>query len=222
QTFLKELYVEVLNYVYEQINEDSSSSSWIRLAMSGKGVLKEAIDKILRNRYGDRFVVANPFDERSVDEAIANGYHIVNGREMSKEEWSNVKEYDLMPSSSDLFGTNFTNAPTIEPNDKQRKVAELSKKIAQRLMNVSIGVSFVKGGNNMVVAQYGNRHLTFNVSRLNNGFFDIPVHERTIDLILHELGHEAGHHTEDSYHKLITELGAKLTMVALEEPQFFN
>ena len=72
-----------------------------------------------------------------------------------------------------------------------------------------------------VVAQYGGRHLTFNVSRLN-GFFNEPLHHRTLDLILHELGHEAGHHIEESYHKLITELGAKLTMLALKEPDFFR
>ena len=140
----------------------------------------------------------------------------------SKEEWSNIKENNLMESSSDLFGTNFTNAPRIEPNNKQLKVADLSKKIAKELMDIKIDVVFVKGGNNMVVAQYGNRCLTFNVSRLNNGFFDIPVSQATLDLILHELGHEAGNHTEDSYHKLITELGAKLTLLALNKPEFFE
>jgi len=222
QTFLKELYVEILNNVYEYINEDSCSMAWIRLAMSGKGILKEAVDKVLKNRYGDKFVVANPFDKRSVDEAISNGYHVIQGMEMSKEEWGNIKEHGSILSSSELFGTNSVNAPSIEPNEKQRKVADFSKRIARRLMNVDISVSFVEGGFSMVVAQYGNKNLTFNVSRLNNGFFDVPVHERTIDLILHELGHEAGCHTEDSYHRLITELGAKLTVLALKEPEFFT
>ena len=222
QTFIKELYVQVLNNVYEDIEEDSSSKSWIRLAMSGKGVLSEAIDKILKNRYGEKFVVANPFDRNSIDEAIAHGYRVIQGNEMSKEEWTNIKDNNLMASSSDLFGTNFTNAPIIEPDEKQLKVAELSKKIAKELMNINISVSFVKGGHNMVVAQYGGKHLTFNVSRLNNGFFDIPVSQNTLNLILHELGHEAGNHTEDSYHELITQLGAKLTLIALNKPKFFN
>lgn len=222
QTFIKELYVQVLNNVYEEIGEDNSSMSWIRSAMSGKGVISEAIDKILHNRYGDKFVVANPFDSNSVDEAIAHGYKVIQGAEMSKEEWANVKEYNLMESSSDLFGTDFSNAPTVNPDAKQLKVAELSKKIAKELMNIEIGVSFVKGGYNMVVAQYGNRCLTFNVSKLNNGFFDVPVSQRTLDLILHELGHEAGNHTEESYHKLIIELGAKLTLLALNKPKFFK
>jgi len=222
QTFLKELYVEVLNNTYEQVEESNSSASWIRLAMSGKGVLKEAVDKILRNRYGDKFVVANPFDERSIDEAIANGYNVIHGNEMSKEEWSNIKEHGLIQSSSEMFGTNFANAPVIKPNEKQQRVAEFAKKIARRLMEIEIGISFVEGGYSMVAAQYGDRRLTFNVSKLNNGFFDEPVSERTLNLILHELGHEAGHHTEEGYHKMITELGAKLTMLALEEPSFFG
>ena len=222
QTFIKELYVEVLNNVYNDIEEDSSSKSWIRLAMSGKGVLSEAIDKILKNRYGEKFVVANPFDKNSIDEAISHGYNVIYGNEMSKEEWTNIKDNNLMESSSDLFGTNFTNAPIIKPNEKQLKVAELTKKIAKELMNINISVSFVKGGSNMVVAQYGERHLTFNVSKLNNDFFDIPVSQETLNLILHELGHEAGNHTESSYHELITKLGAKLTLVALNKPEFFK
>lgn len=222
QTFLKELYVEVLNNSYEEIEEDSSSASWIRLAMTGKGVLKEAIDKILKNRYGDRFVVANPFDSRSVDEALSNGYHVIQGKEMSKEEWANIKEHDLIQSSSDLFGTNFTNAPRVEPDQKQKETADYAKRIAKKFLGFNIGVEFVKGGTNMVTAQYGGRQLTFNVSRLNNGFFDKPISVRTTDLILHELGHEAGHHTEDNYHKLITKLGAELTMLALKEPEFFG
>ena len=190
--------------------------------MSGNGVLKEVIDKILRNRYGDRFVVANPFDSRSVDEALANNYHVIQGNEMSKEEWANIREYDLIQSSSDLFGTNFTNALEIKPNKKQLETADYAKRITKRFLGFEIDVKFVKGGNNMVTAQYGNRQLSFNVSRLNNDFFDEPVSVRTTDLILHELGHEAGHHTEESYHKLLTELGAKLIILALEEPKFFR
>jgi len=212
--------VQVLNNVYAQLNSDNVSDSWIRLAMSGDGVTKESIEHILKERYGDKVVVANPFDARSVDEAIANGYRVITGNEMSKEEWANIKEYELMPSSSDLFGTDFTNAPSIEPNEKQIKIAEYAKRIGRRLLGFDIIISFVKGGHNMVIAQYGNRCLTFNVSRLN-GFFDEPL-INTTSLILHEIAHEKGGHTEESYHNALTDFAQELIIIALKEPNFFR
>ena len=62
--------------------------------------------------------------------------------------------------------------------------------------------------------------LTFNVSRLK-GFFDEPL-TNTTGLILHELAHSKGSHTEHSYHECLTELAQELIKLALKEPQFFK
>ncbi len=220
--FLSDLFAEVLNKTFEKFNEDNASEVWINTALSNKRINSQAIQQIIKQRYGDRVLVANTFDKNSIDEAISNGYKVIAGAEFAKDVWSKIRENNLIQSTSDLFGTNFVNAETIKPNQKQIEVMEYAKRIAKRLLGFDIGVSFVKGGYNMVAAQYGTRHLTFNVSRLNGNFFENPISEETTDLILHELGHEAGNHTEESYHRLITKLGAKLTMLALKEPEFFK
>lgn len=221
-SFLKDLYAEVLNNTYKDIEEEDSSSLWVREGISDERVLKESVESVINKRYGDKVCIANPFDRKSIDEAISKGYNVIYGSEMSKDEWDTIKRDDLIDSSSDLFGSNFTNVPEIEPDDKQKIFADYAKRIAKRLLGFDIGVSFVKGGYNMVTAQYGDKHLTFNVSKLNGSFFENPISEETTDLIIHELGHENGNHTEESYHKLITKLGAKLTMLALKEPEFFD
>ena len=74
----------------------------------------------------------------------------------------------------------------------------------------------------MVAAQFGSNELTFNIAKLGNKFFDKPVSEITTDLILHELGHHAGNHTEEGYHSLITKMAGELVILALEEPEFFE
>jgi len=221
-TFLSDLFAEVLNHTFEKFNEDNASEVWINTALSNKRITSEAIQQIIKQRYGDNVLVANNFDKNSIDEAISNGYRVIAGSEFAKDVWNKIRENNLIQSTSDIFGTNFTNAETIKPNQKQTEVADYAKRIAKRLLGFDIGVSFVKGGYNMVSAQYGNRHLTFNVSRLNGNFFENPISEETTDLILHELGHEDGNHTEESYHRLITKLGAKLTMLALQESSFFK
>lgn len=102
------------------------------------------------------------------------------------------------------------------------KVSDFAKKIAKRLLDIELSVVFVKGGYNMVVAQFGSNTLTFNVSRLKNGFFENPLSVEVIDLLLHELGHYGGMHTEEAYHSLITKMAGKLVMIALKEPEFFE
>jgi hypothetical protein len=219
QTFLKELYTETLNNMYQEIIPEHASDSWIRLGMSGKNISKDAIKHILTARYGDKFVVANRFDKNSIDEAISQGYRVVAGSELSKEEWENIRADGLMQSSSDLFGSDILrNAPEIQPDKNQVITAEYAKKIARYFLDSEIDVRFVKGGHTMVVAQYGNKCLTFNVDRLK-GFFDTPI--KTTSLILHELAHENGNHTEHSYHECLTGLAQDLVITALKEPGFF-
>ena len=89
-----------------------------------------------------------------------------------------------------------------------------------RLMNVDVAVRFASWDG--VAAQYGNQTLTFNCRRLDQNFFDSPIQERTLDLIIHELGHEYGNHTQETYHSALTSMGAQLTRLALNEPKFFD
>jgi hypothetical protein len=221
QTFLKELYSEVLNNVYDLLDGDSVSDSWVRLAMRGT-VSKEAASHVMNTRYGDKYVSANPFDPKSVFEAIANGYRVITGSEMSREEWGNVKDNGLIQSSSDLFGTTYENAPVMVPDDKQMIFASYAKRVAKRILGFDINVVFVNGSYSSALAQYGNRELTVNVTKAGKEFFKNPVSVTTTDLLIHELGHENGTHIEESYHQLLTKLGAELIFLALKEPQFFK
>ena len=157
--------------------------------------------------------------DNSIDEAISQGYKVIHGRELSKDEWENVRNAEAVKSSSDLFPTEFTNATPVEPSSGMLKYAEFAKKLAKRVFGISIEVKFVKGKG--TAAQYGHRTLTLNLSNLPKAFFDtlsIPL----IDLTIHELSHEHGNHTEHSYHQACTKLGAELTMIALKDPGFFN
>jgi predicted RNA-binding Zn-ribbon protein involved in translation (DUF1610 family) len=45
---------------------------------------------------------------------------------------------------------------------------------------------------------------------------------KTTDLILHELGHEFGNHTESRYHESLTRMAQSLVILALKEPEFFE
>ena len=220
QSYVSAVFAEVLNVTFGALESERSSDVWIREATSNKRISTEAVRTVIERRYGDKVVVANPLDRNSIDDAIASGYRVVYGQEMSRQEWGNIRRAETMPSSTELFGSGTAASEPVEESEGMRKMAELTKKIASRCLEIDVQVRFAKWDG--VAAQFGEKVLTFNVKVLGNGFFTPPVSERTLDLIVHELGHHAGHHTEKGYHEAITRMAGELTMIALRDPRFFE
>jgi ferredoxin len=226
--FLKALLAEVLNHVHDEIPDERSSETWVRIATSDKRVSVAAVKSVLKKRFGEKVVVATPNDPQSIDEALSRGYRVIRGRELASEEWGNVKKADALSSSAELFGTGFgTSEPiaTFEYSDGMQKTIRLVKKISQLCLGFEAAVDFSKWSG--CAAQYGNRTLTFNVLELGKKLFDWqafnrPADKRLFSLILHELAHEKGNHTEHSYHNCLTTMSAQLVQQALKEPEFFQ
>ena len=91
-SFLQDVYAEVLNHTSEIIDDEASSETWIHQAMSDNRINENAVITVIKKRHGDKVCVATPGDKYSIDEAISNGYNVVHGSEMGKDEWDNVKK----------------------------------------------------------------------------------------------------------------------------------
>jgi len=232
-SFLRDLYAEVLNQTFNEVKEEESSQVWIRQAFTSKRIEKVAVKEIVESRYGDKVVIANPRDPIANDDAIANGYRVIRGAELSKEEWNTIKEVgdNCIKSSTKLFGKTPTNNYDIISEDKltagHKYFRKISQKIAKEFLNVTLSMSFIKSKENLPAASYGkwsqgNRCMTVNLSKLKNDFFKEKITTQMLDLIIHEICHEKGMHTEESYHRAITKLGAELTLRAIEDSKWFN
>ena len=221
QSYLKKIFTIVLNLTHDEISSRNVSEVWIREGMSTKEVSAEAVKSVVKTRYGDKVVVAAPGDALGKDKAIASGYKVVYGSEMSADEWENVRKTEAIVSTAIKFPTEMVEGMSVEADKDMMKVAELAKRIAARCLMYSITVDF-KSWPGGVKAQYGNRHLTFNVKTLGKGFFQHPVTSRVINLIVHELGHEKGNHTEMAYHQCLSSMAGQLIVIALDEPEFFD
>ncbi len=219
-SYIAILYAEVLNTTYEDIVEDDSSQVWIREAMAHKRINSETVKAIVDKRYGDKVVLANPFDPRSVDEAISAGYRVITAKELSKEERVNIREADAIQSSSEVFRSSSAPSESVEPDENMLKVAELAKKIARKCLNIDIQVNFAKWDG--VAAQYGDKTLSFNVKVLSKSFFKPSLSSRTLDLIIHEISHENGQHTEKNYHETLTRIAGELIITAIRNQEFFE
>lgn len=219
-SYLRSLYAEVVNNTYLDIPGEEVTAFWVRTGTIDERITKEAMDVLLKRRYGERFLVKTPGDLNANDEAISMGYHLIHGHEMSKKEWDKIREFNLIKSTTDLFGADKVPGKLLKPTAEQQSFADFVKRVAKKCMGINITIRFVDSIAS-TSADYGGKTLTFNVQRLPKDFFD-GIKEDNLDLMIHELGHEAGHHTEQAYHNLITELGAKLTILALREPSFFS
>jgi len=105
--------------------------------------------------------------------------------------------------------------------DGMKLVKVYVEMIAQETMGINATAAFIDlpGG---CAGYYQNRVVQFNVAKLPKSFFDKPLSIEVLDLILHELAHEYGHHTQDSYHQALSSMGAKLILLVLENPKFFE
>ena len=223
-SYLQDIFAEVLNRTYTELKPENSSNLWVRQASSDDRISKDAVTSVVKNRFGDKAAIFNPKDAISNDEALSRGFKLVSGSELSKEEWANIKNVDgLMQSSTALFGMQFVDAEEIEPTMAMKYTDALAKKIAKECLDIDIKCRFVESPKATVLAQYGNRTVTFNVTLLNKrDFFKEYITAQQIDLIIHEICHEAGGHCDKSYHESLSKVGSQLIMLALRSPRFFE
>jgi len=226
QPYLRQLFAHLLNAVHEEIPAESASETWVRIALQDKHIPKaETIKDIITKRFGEKACKFTATDPNSVDEAISHGYNIIHGSEMSKEEWENVKKFDIIPSSHSLFGSkSFETAKPYTPNREDKLAAKFATAIAKEVFGIDIVVSFISAKETQVAADYDslNKRLRFNMAVLGKNFFNPPISEKTTEIIIHELGHEKGNHTESEYHKALCKIGARLMMKALKNRKFFK
>lgn len=220
--FVQDVYAEVLNEVYNDISDEQASDSWVREATKDDRIKKDAMKTVLKKRFGDNICTKNPFDPNANDNAMANGFNVIGGSQMSKEEWDKIKEYDLMQSSSELFGTKgLKEAKPVPASGGLQAFGKFCQKCAKEFQGNSINVKFVDTPGTNTRADYGGRTLRFNLALIPKSFFN-KITSENINLLIHEIAHEKGQHTQESYHREITRLAGAFTIKALNDPSFFK
>ena len=223
-SYLQDIYAEVLNHTYDDIEDEEASDSWVRDGFSdSKRIEKKAVDTVLKKRFGDKFLAKTPNDPVANDDSLAHGYHNVSGSELSKDEWDSIKKHDGMKSTHEKFGTEyrFGDYDCIEPTEKQRVMIDFIKKIARDFLDINnLKVELVEQDiiGRGRIADYSPGQLRIASRRIGVS----KLTYRNLDLIIHELCHHYGNHTEIGYLREITSLGAQLTFKALDEPRYFD
>lgn len=224
--YLKDIFAVVLNNVINDIKENNISQAWIREAITSDKIEGDTVMDIKVKRFGDLAVISNPFDPNANDEAISRGYKVITGSEMSKEEWIKMKQHANLVSSTSLFGKTPKAVDYMVLENYQYPVINLVKKIAKDYSNYDLTVQIYSDASISARASFGANNLSFNLAHLTKDMFlpdsDGYINEEMLDLLIHELGHKDGNHTEHSYHEYLTGIAAWLVKKAISDKSYFK
>jgi hypothetical protein len=225
--YLQTLRTLALNETFDLLDKEEANDPWVRAASADKRCKAEATSVIADFRFGQKRVAYDPSDPEANNAAVANGYTLVTGGMASKQEWDNMKAADLIRPAGQVcprkvqFGGTADEMMDDELSVGMKEVRRYTVALAKKLFGENIRVVFLKAKG--LSATYGSRTITFYVHALGKNWFNLESNAFDIDrLLLHEFGHEFGHHLEDSYHKAICRFGAMMRKIALTEPKFFD
>jgi hypothetical protein len=237
-SFLRRLRTEVLNATFERLDEESARSVWVNQALEDKRVSPAAVTQVVRQRFGDNAVTADPSDRDANARAMASGRPVIYGGSFSAEQWVNIRAAGAAPPTTVEFATprilsGGPNAPVVdtlaatEYTVGMRYVSSLARMLAENLLGVTIETAIVRSPEHFR-ACYGDRRMLFNLRSLGRDWFETALtagvpDADVIGLILHELAHEieSNHLSEAFYHGLST-LGGRLCVLTIRHRDSFS
>jgi hypothetical protein len=231
KSFLESVRVAAVNVGYGRLNEEDAKSNDVRVATADERIEKEALTHIKVKRYGEKAAIFDPSDTEANKRLVSEGYTLITGGAEPKGFFENNRKHDVVKAAGTI-------SPSPKPYDKNGRpekvikdwnpdmirMAVFWKKIAWTLLARNIEVKYVSEPQVSWTANYGSGTATINLGRLGKKWAGRAKTDHTVlQLIIHELAHEfSGDHLSSEYHDALTELGAKLTTMALFEPDIFE
>lgn len=243
--YLRALRVAALNALHAQIPESESALPWVNDALDDARCAPDAVAGIVRKRWGDKVVINDPSDTEGTKLAVSEGYVVIHGNSLSKGAWQHIREHKIVLPAGQVTPSPKPYSPDGEPEDVIPREewspdmgcrAVFCEELFCRLQGYAPGsrptgsctVVIVNEPNCGWLANFGRRGVTYrlclNHGRLGHRWFELPHRSvEVLDLLIHEFGHQrSGDHLSAEYHKALTDLGAKLCNLALDDPEFFR
>jgi hypothetical protein len=238
-SYMNSVRVAVFNQMYHHIDEEDTTSTWVKEASSDSRCVNNAVETLRIKQYGVKSVAFDPTNPEANAVAMSNGYIVIPSRGLTPGQRQNLKRAGTLKSSSTMFPTAgkgaYSDDPSatpveVIPKEKWTKgmaqIHEYTVYLGKRLMGVDIRVQFVRCDSfvgNRWDACYGNRCFDYNLFTLGKNWFANGANEVVDALIIHEFGHEyESNHLCDGYYRALCRLGASLKAAVLADPSWFR
>lgn len=233
-SYLNNLRTLVLNKVYDLLDKDDASEAWVNKATESDEITEQAINNVMKLKFGDKRVIYDPSDPEANGIAMSKGMTVIPGRSLNKHQWKQVKKFNAAlpagkvtpsPKPYSPDGKELKIIPEEKWSDAVRILATYCKTIAKELIGKNIHVIIANDFGLNANATFGSSGtLVFNVIRLGWSFFNnFPNNRNEVNrLLIHELGHHySTNHLSSDYHDSLCHLGSKMTELALSKSYLF-
>ena len=230
--YLRAVRIAVLDHMAASLDPEEAAARWVADALPR--ATDEAVRTVIETRYGEHRVIRDPSDQEAVQIAVSKGYSVLEPGAHSRSEWTAIRRARAALPAGRVTPSPAKVAADVRPEDitapadwtaGERAIAEISARLARRLIDVEVQVEF-RRSRRAYCAAYGRRgarqgHLIYNTSLLGPEFLAGPS-DGMLDLLTHELGHHfCGDHLASEYHEALTRIAARMARLALTEPQLF-
>ena len=224
--YLRDVRTLVVNAMHDHLDATDANATFVNEALADDQASPEAVKKALDLKYGEKRAIFDPNDLEANMNLVAQGFTLIKGGQLTKDQWDNVKKHDaantrpagqIAPTKKALFGPGGKDSwvPREKWTAAMRAVVAYSTDICRELTGTAVEVSILSDITESWAACYGSQGLVFNLGRLGKNFFEECLTAETVcrenlDRIsvsvmrptvrLNELLiHEIGHHIESNH-----------------------
>jgi hypothetical protein len=238
--YLRDVRTVVVNAMHELLDETDANATFVNEALADEKASPAAVKKALDLKFSEKHAIRDPNDTEANNNLVSEGYTLISGSQLTKEQWDNVKKLpdetrprpsgQIRPTKKALFSPDGEDrwVPREKWTPAMNAVVEYATDVCRELLDKPVTVSILSDVTQSYAACFGDLGLVFNLGRLGHAWFNAAMneaHHPTVELnrlILHELGHfHCPNHLDERYHEALCSLGAKLTKLALTKPQLF-
>lgn len=221
-SYLRDVRVAVANATRDLLTTADANATWGRNALEDYQCKPETARRLIALRFGDRAVTYDPSDVEANSIAVAKGYTVVHGSQLSADEWARVRESNAMLPAGQVtpspkpFTPGGRELRTMDRDDWSTAMADwaaFAEDLALSVAGATLRVVIADDRGWAFNGCIGGGILHVNRAKVGDGFFETPRGERSLRFLIHEFGHTvASNHLSDAYHEALCTIGAKVAV----------
>jgi Histidine kinase-, DNA gyrase B-, and HSP90-like ATPase len=229
--YLRNLHAIVLEAMVDHITVEDTVQPWARAAVESGKLTPETVQKVVAKRFGEKAVLFDHGDVGSNKEAVSKGANVVNRGAISPEERKVFYNTGALKKAGEVaeFKTEHVCTPArntktpSEYNDDERRFSSFVETVSPLVINHPVTVKIVNDGSFHAEACIRFRKESYELE-LNLAYHDVHDWESNYQVIIHELAHhkvQSNDHLCREFYSTVNQLGAKMVILALNQPELF-